>query len=244
MLSGGNYDVQHKANAKQQQLVCPQLSSECSTGGFPGLAAAPQPSSLPAVLAAGAPASFQAANPRSSSSHPSCALYTLVSSTPPLRGWGRASWPWAGAGVRFYFKGGGRGRARGGGVHVSMVSKEGAWDPQSCPMTLCYLVPQLSAGCRARMAGAASSPIDAPAHPAGWDEPARQVLAMPLPSRLPAARRAPAGSSKAAVGLWRSSAHRLTPWWGQGPPPWLLAKPGATQPPACYPSAHTLHVLL
>ncbi|KFV05074.1 Epidermal growth factor-like 7, partial [Tauraco erythrolophus] len=36
---------------------------------------------------------------RSCSSHPFCALCTPVSSTPPLQGWGRASWPRAGTGV-------------------------------------------------------------------------------------------------------------------------------------------------
>lgn len=52
------------------------MGSQHSTKGFPVPAAARQPSSLPPVLAAGASASFQAAKPRSCSSHPSCVLCT------------------------------------------------------------------------------------------------------------------------------------------------------------------------
>lgn len=36
MLSRGNRDVQHKTNAKHQQLLHPQMSSEHSTEGLPG----------------------------------------------------------------------------------------------------------------------------------------------------------------------------------------------------------------
>lgn len=42
MRSGGNCDVQHKTNAIHQQLVCPQMSSECGTRGCPGPSAACQ----------------------------------------------------------------------------------------------------------------------------------------------------------------------------------------------------------
>lgn len=72
-------------------------------------------------------------------------------------------------------------------VHTFMVTGDGAWDPQSCPLMLCLcLVPQLSAGCRARTVGAAPSLADVPAHPAGQGEPARQVLAVTFPSSFPA----------------------------------------------------------
>lgn len=145
MLSGGNYDVQHKANAKQQQLVCPQLSSECSTGGFPGLAAAPQPSSLPAVLAAGTPASFQAPKVLVPPTHP--VPCTPWSAQPHCSGAG-AEYPGPGLVLvcGFIWKRWEVGRSWGGGghegcVHVSMMSREGAWDPQSCPIILCLFGP-------------------------------------------------------------------------------------------------------
>lgn len=69
--------------------------------GLPRACCCPSPSCLPAVLAAGALPSCQAAKPRSCPSHPPCALCTPVSSTPPLRGWCRAPRPWAGAAVWF-----------------------------------------------------------------------------------------------------------------------------------------------
>lgn len=72
-------------------------------------------------------------------------------------------------------------------VYAPTVAGEGAQNAQSCPVTLCTcFVSQLSAGCRARTVGAAPSPADAPACPAGWGEPARQVPAVPLTSGLPA----------------------------------------------------------
>lgn len=105
-----------------------------------------------------------------------------VSSTPSLRGWGKASWPWAGAGVCFAVCV----CALCVCLHVPTVAGEEAQGPQSCPLMLCpCFVLQLSAGRRARTVGAAPSPADAPARLAGRGEPARQVRAVPLPSRLP-----------------------------------------------------------
>lgn len=126
----------------------------------------------------------------------------MHSSAPLLWGWNRrASWPRADAGVCFAVC-----VLCSVCVHASMVAGEGARDCQSCSVMLCScFVSQLSAGCRARTVGPAPSPADVPARPAGWGEPARQVLTVLLPSRLPASGlllgRSSLGSSRTAMGL-------------------------------------------
>uniref|UniRef100_A0A8C3JMK2 EGF like domain multiple 7 n=1 Tax=Calidris pygmaea TaxID=425635 RepID=A0A8C3JMK2_9CHAR len=83
MLSGGNRDVQQKTNAKYQQLGHPQMSSEHNTKGFPGVCCCPL-SLLPAGCAGCRHQHlFPAADSRSCSSRPSCAVG--VSSTPSLQ---------------------------------------------------------------------------------------------------------------------------------------------------------------
>lgn len=226
-------------SAKQMQntsVVSPSPDElRAQRQGLPRARCCPSPSCLPAVLAAGTLPSCQAAKPRSCPSHPSCALCTLVSSTPPLRGWCRASPTWAGAAVWF----------EGWVGYVHRVCTRAWWqgrelgDPQSCPVTLCSFWSHSS------LLGAV---------------PERRELRLPrqmcLPARLDGAslpdrygaHRSPPGSLRracpTATGELLQGAAGLP--WGSGGPlptdgprgggqgPWLLTKPwrvpGATQP--------------
>ncbi|KAM6400035.1 epidermal growth factor-like protein 7 isoform 6-T6 [Rhynochetos jubatus] len=90
---------------------------------------------------------------------------------------------------------------------------------------------ELSAGCRARTAGAASSPADAPARPAGWGKPARQTW-MSVPARAtdavssastrPGATAAPARMASTSLPTTRPASP-----WGQP----LSQSPSAKQVP-------------
>lgn len=185
----------------QQQPVCPQRSSERGTRGCCCLLL----SSFPSLLPAGPSASFQ--------------VLFLPPILSPVSPW--ATQPYCVVLVCF-----------GVCTHPGWEGdREGAGDPRSCWVTLCWcFLSQLCAGSRARTAGAAPSPGDAPAHPAGQGEPARQVLAMSPLSLLP-------GSHVPCCCCWESfswehpSCHGALgvlcpPQWGQGPALWLLSDLG------------------